>query len=191
MQNKEIWKDIKGYEGMYQVSNLGRVKSLERYRKNNGGSETLMPEKILKQGKLKRGYCRVELCKDAIRKPYLVHRLVAETFIDNPNNLPEINHKDECKENNIVDNLEWCDSKYNNNYGTHNQKVSVAKGRKVKAYDFDGKLVMEFHSISEAHRQTGISQQCISFCIAGKYKHAGGYVWKDAIEIVKGGVDNE
>lgn len=187
----EQWKDIKGYEGLYQVSNLGRVKSLERYKKNNGNTETLIGEKILKQSINNKGYCRIHLCKDAHKKAFSVHRLVAEAFIPNPYNIspyikPEINHKDEDKTNNNADNLEWCDSKYNNNYGNHNIKVSVAKGRKVQAYDLDGNLVMEFHSISEAQRQTGIAQQCISFCLAGKYKQAGGYVWKDA-DIRNGG----
>lgn len=182
MQNdKEMWKDIQGYEGLYQVSNLGRIKSLERYRKNNGGSQTLMQERILRQGKLKKGYCRVELCKDAIRKPYLVHRLVAEAFIPNPNGFPEINHKDEDKANNNAENLEWCDSKYNINYGMHNKKLSVTKGTVVQAFDENGEMVMEFHSMSEADRQTGIPQQNISRCINGKCKTAGGYIWKKIV----------
>lgn len=118
---QEIWKDIKNYEGLYKVSNLGNVKSLP---KKAGRSNR--KEKILNFNKNSKGYLRVELSKDKKRKQCLVHRLVAETFIPNYNNLPQINHKDENKENNYIDNLEWCDNKYNNNYGTRNQRLSIS-----------------------------------------------------------------
>lgn len=190
-RSDEIWKDIEGYEGLYQVSNFGRIKSLERYKKNNGGSITLISEIILKQSKNNRGYCRIHLCKDAHKKAFSVHRLVADAFVHNPNNLTDVNHKDENKENNCADNLEWCDCNYNINYGTHNKRISLTKGCTVKAFDKNGQLEMEFHSMCEAERKTGISQQSISRCVNGKYKTAGGYVWKKAIDIVKaGGVDD-
>ena len=108
----EIWKDKKNYEGHYQVSNFGRVKSIKFGK-----------EKILKQS-IRHGYYCVVLSKNGILKNYFVHRLVAEAFIDNPDNLPQVNHKDECKTNNIVSNLEWCDRKYNINYGTRTEKCS-------------------------------------------------------------------
>ena len=117
----EIYKDIQGYEG-YQVSNHGNIKSL-----GNGKSRK---EKILKPVNTTKCYLQVELSKQGKRKKYLVHRLVAQAFIDNPNNLPQVNHKDEDKTNNHVTNLEWCDALYNNNYGTHNQR-SAASRKKV------------------------------------------------------------
>lgn len=112
---EEVWKDIKGYEGKYQVSNLGRIKSLS-YR-NTGISKILVP-------KINKGYYEIGLYLNGIRKMFFVHRLVALTFIPNPNNLPQINHIDEDKTNNCVDNLEWCTQAYNNIYGTRLERVS-------------------------------------------------------------------
>ena len=121
----EIWKDIKGYEGLYQVSNMGRIKSLN-YR--NTGEEG-----ILRHSLDSYGYLKVTLHKNGKQKYFRIHRLVAETFIPNVNNLPEVNHIDENKENNHVENLEWCDRKYNNNYGSRNERASVSmKGKKHK-----------------------------------------------------------
>jgi hypothetical protein len=186
----EEWKDVKGFEGLYQISNMGRVKSLARYKKNNRGSRSLIGETILKQSKNNRGYCRIYLCKDAHKKAFSVHRLVADAFVPNPNNFTEVNHKDEDKQNNCADNLEWCDSNYNINYGTHNKRISLTKGCVVQAFDKYGNFVMEFHSMSEAGRKTGIPQQNISRCISGKCETAGGYVWKKKSEVVKrGGVE--
>lgn len=121
---QEIWKDIKDYEGLYQVSNLGRIKSLGKTVKYKDGRTYTYPEKILNQN-LARGYLYVNVRKMDHSKRYVaVHRLVAETFIPNLNNLPQVNHKDENKENNCVTNLEWCDRIYNCNYGTLPQRVS-------------------------------------------------------------------
>ena len=112
----EEWRDIKGYEGLYQVSSLGRVKSLKDSHDN-------YREKILKPGNV-RGYLHVNLYKDTKRKTYRIHRLVAEAFISNPNNYEEVNHKDEDKTNNCVSNLEWCTREYNMSYGTINKRIS-------------------------------------------------------------------
>jgi len=121
---KEIWKDIKNYEGLYQVSNLGNVKVLDRIVnsaiKNNNKVKRL--GKTLKQYN-KQGYMQVVLTYNKIRKYCNVHRLVAEAFIPNPNNLPQVNHIDENPLNNRVDNLEWCTAKYNCNYGNRNNKI--------------------------------------------------------------------
>ena len=114
---QEIWKDINEYEGKYQISNLGRVKSLNYARRKQ--------ERILKPGiQKKTGYISVTLLKERKKKTKTIHRLVAETFIPNPENLHQINHKDENKQNNCVDNLEWCSAKYNSNYGHRNEKIS-------------------------------------------------------------------
>ena len=120
---KEIWKDIEGYEGIYQVSNKGRVKSLKRKICSNSNNHkyNTLSEKLLKLsggGK----YIQVILCKDGKTSAKLVHRLVAQAFIPNPNNLPCVNHKDENKKNNDVRNLEWCTYKYNNEYNGRIEK---------------------------------------------------------------------
>ena len=123
----EIWKDIKGYEGLYQVSNMGRIKSL--------GNNKTRKEKILSLKPSNNGYIKVYLCKNGKQKPFSVHRLVAQAFLPNPDNLPEVNHIDENKENNHVKNLEWCDRKYNMTYGTRNERASASrKGKKHKKH---------------------------------------------------------
>lgn len=119
----EIWRDIKGYEGLYQVSNLGRVKSLERYVKGIYGLRKVQ-QKIISITRIRtNGYMQVHLTKNGIAKTYQVHRLVAEAFIPNPHNLPIVNHKDENKINNCVWNLEWCTYSYNLTYGNRLLKV--------------------------------------------------------------------
>ena len=173
----ETWKPIAGYEGLYEVSNLGRVKSL-KYGK----------EKILKPGRTHKGYLHVNLCKDGKAKHSNVHRLVAEAFIPNPNNLQTINHKDENKLNNAADNLEWMSLKDNCNYGTRNKRVAEAqindpkKSNQVQMFDKQtGELLATFPSTHEAERITGIAHQSISKCCNGKKKSAGGYIWRYAI----------
>jgi hypothetical protein len=110
---KELWKSIEGYEGLYEISDLGNVKILERKRPNG----KLYKEKIMRAN-ARGNYAEVSLYKDGKATHHLVHRLVAEAFIPNPDNLPQVNHRDENKKNNCVDNLEWCTAKYNCNYGT-------------------------------------------------------------------------
>ena len=124
--NNEVWKDIKGYEGLYQVSNMGRVKSVARTVTWKNQSVKRYKERIMKT-RQKQGYASVCLFKDDIRRDFKVHRLVAEAFISNPNNLPFINHIDENKLNNKVENLEWCSREYNNNYGQRNGKISMTQ----------------------------------------------------------------
>lgn len=110
----EEWRPVIGYEGLYEVSSYGRVRSVDRYVKTCYGSYRLHKGKVLSPGIRPDGYLVVSLQY----KMFRVHRIVAEAFLPNPDNLPQVNHKDEDKSNNRVDNLEWCDSKYNNNYGT-------------------------------------------------------------------------
>lgn len=176
---KEIFKDIEGYEGLYQVSNLGRVKSLER-KVNKGHGERTISEKILKQMINLYGYKFVHLSTKNCVKPFLVHRLVAQAFIPNQNNLPQVNHKDENPNNNHVDNLEWCDCKYNINYGTRTKRSSKKqlndpnKSRPVLCVD----LNKVFPSAKEAERALCVNNASIWKCCNGVYTKAGGYHWK-------------
>ncbi|MBP3619849.1 MAG: HNH endonuclease [Clostridia bacterium] len=124
---KEIWKEIRNYEGLYMISSYGKVKSL--------GNNKTKKEKILKPQKNKNGYLKVCLYSNGKMKQLYVHRLVAEAFIPNPNNLTQLNHKSEIKTQNNVDNLEWCTYEYNNNYGTRNKRMSQSlKGEKNGMY---------------------------------------------------------
>lgn len=166
-ENEEVWKDISGYEGLYQVSDKGRVKSL-----------WFGKERIMKFERDKKGYLAVQLCKNGEIKRCTVHRLVAQSFIPNPQNLPQLNHKDENPSNNKVENLEWCSAKYNNNYGTHIQRITEKLSKPVLQYNKDGEFVKEWKSQSDVERNLGYSQRNISACCRGKYKSSYGYVWK-------------
>lgn len=167
----EIWKTvvIKGeiYDN-YQVSNLGRILILN-YRRT-GRVE------LMKPGKIKGGYLVVSLCKNGKRHTYTLHRLIAETFIPNPDNLPEVNHKDENKQNNSVDNLEWCDSKENCNYGTRNERIAKTLSKTVLQFSLNGEFIREWESTQEC-KKNGFNQGNISSCCLGKRKSADGYIW--------------
>lgn len=196
MEN-EIWKDIKDYEGLYQISNLGNVKSLN-YRRTG-------VEKILKLTRNGRGYFYVSLFGNGIINKKSVHRLVAETFIPNPNNKPDIDHIDTIKTNNHIENLQWVTHKENcnnpiskinysiahagekhphygktgalsNNYGKLGSlnKCSIS----VLQFSKDGELITEFAGSWEAQRMTGINQSSIIKVCKGKMRTAGGYIWK-------------
>ena len=154
----ERWTDIKGYEGLYEVSNLGNVRSL-RYGKR----------KVLKTYVQNSGYIYVDLYKNKKKKHHLVHRLVAQAFIPNPKNLPEINHKDEDKFNNCVDNLEYCNHQYNQNY-------SLSKP--VEQYDKSGKFIQAFKSASYIEKLLGWKARNIANCCRGKQFTSYGYIWK-------------
>lgn len=172
----EEWRDIKGYEGLYQVSNLGRVRSLGFTFIGKGGHLYSRPGKILK-AKNDRGYLSLTLCKDKKHTSALVHRLVAEAFINNPNNLPQVNHKDENPSNNKVDNLEWCDAKYNINYGNRNLKNSIIQGKRVLQFDLNGEIVKEYLSSQLAARENNYSRGTIWLVCTGRRKQAYGYKW--------------
>lgn len=148
----EIWKDIENYKGIYQVSTFGRVKSLSRYFVRSNGEPLFCKSKILKP-QIIRGYYYVRLQYKGDYKTILLSRLVAQAFIPNPDNLPEVNHKDENKLNNRVDNLEWCTRKYNINYGSHNEKVShtlrvkgCLKGENNPMYGKPGAMLGKHHT---------------------------------------------
>ena len=173
--DNEIWKDIPNYEGLYQVSNLGNVRRILFV--NN---KIIKPKiNILSKCIDKKGYYRVYLNKNGTRKNMQVHRLVALTFISNPNNLPEVNHKNEISTDNRVENLEWCNHKYNMNYGTINERKSKSsKKYKVAQYDKENNFVKIWNSVLEITSELNISKQCISYCCLGKTKSAGGYRWE-------------
>ena len=164
----EEWRDIPNYEGLYQVSNLGRVKSL--------GNDKTKKEKIRKQGKNHKGYLNVNLCKEGKRKNYLVHRIVCQAFIENTNNFRCVNHKDENKENNQIDNLEWCDNKYNSNYGTSIQRRVEKQSKQVYQYDKNGTLVSIWESTNEVGRN-GFNQGNVTSCCNGNRKSHKGFKW--------------
>ena len=163
---EEIFKSIEGYEELYQVSSYGRVKSLTRNKMLN--TEICC------------GYQRVTLTKGKAKKHFLVHRLVAQAFIENPNNLPEVNHIDEDKMNNHVTNLEWCTRLYNANYGTAIERCALKRINNINR----SKQVMcvetgvVYPSLSEAARQTGNRKSAIWCCCKGKHKTCGGLKWK-------------
>lgn len=156
----EIWKDIKNYEGLYQVSNLGRVKSLRR-------NKVLSPSLTTKKE-----YLGVSLCKNGKPKRFMVHHLVAEHFIPNPDGYKIINHKDENKTNNKSSNLEWCTQSYNIKYSNKNSK-------KVYQYSLDGKFIKEWRSSYQAMQELKLpSRQGIDECCKEKRNKSYGYIWK-------------
>ena len=169
----EEWRDIKGYEGYYQISNFGRVKSLSR----DVGSNRCKKETIMKTSLDKDGYENLVLRKNGKQRHFRVNRLVAKAFLENPNNYPQVNHKDEDKTNNNVNNLEWCSAKYNVNYGSRTEKAS----KKVICVT-TGKI---FKSIAEASKYYNLKGNHISACCKGKLKSCGKHpitgeklVWK-------------
>lgn len=155
-------KDIKNYEGLYAITSCGKVWSYRR-------------KKFLKPGVNKNGYLYVNLWKDGQGKMYKVHRLVAEAYLPNPENLPQVNHKDENKSNNCLQNLEWCDNKYNCNYGTRNERRSDKLKKTVIQYDLDGNFIKEWKSATDVGKEV---QGNIVKCLKGRYKTAYGYIWK-------------
>lgn len=179
---KEIWKSVEGYKGLYEVSNFGRVRSLDRMVINSDGVKRLWKGEIrkpYKDARENKGYLRVGLHKDGIIKKFAIHRLVAKAFLQNPYNLPQVNHKDENKANNCVSNLEWCDGKYNKNYGTAIQRRVEKQSKTVLQLDINtGRVISEYSSVAKAERQLNIDHSSISMCCNRKRKTAGGYKWK-------------
>ena len=174
----EIWKDVVGYEGYYQVSNKGNVKTIERTVRF-GRQSRIVPEIIKEKVPDKRGYLTVMLSKGNKVKNAKIHRLVAEAFIPNPLNLPEVNHKDEDKTNNCVHNLEWCEHLYNVMYGTKLERQSAKKSIPIIQYTVDGKPIKEFASSMQAEIElNGKFTGNISKCLNGATKTAFGYIWK-------------
>lgn len=186
MEIKEEWKTIEGYEN-YQISSLGRVKSLNYGRTGK--------EKIIGIHKDKKGYIIYRLYRNGEIQQYKAHRLVASAFIPNPNNLPQVNHKDENKQNNCASNLEWCDAKHNNNYGTRNERVSKshkgvrlskehiensakARQKPIIQLSLNGEFIKQWNSAKQAGKELNINASNFTNCCRGKHNSAGKYKWK-------------
>lgn len=183
MNMNEEWRDIQGYEGLYQVSNLGRVKSLARTICMASDSKTLRPytyrrkERVMSAG-VCRGYCNIPLKKNGESQTHLIHRLVASAFIPNPNGYQEINHKDRNPLNNCVDNLEWCSRLYNVHYDGAIERQHAKISKPVCQFTMDGIPIAKYASICEASRQTGIGVNLISQAARGIFSQAKGFIWK-------------
>ena len=181
MEIKEEWKRIEEFDGIYAVSNLGRVKSINHLVKTGNNGLRLVIGRILKQEKTCNGYMFIKTSKKYGNKHLAVHRLVAKAFIPNPDNLPNINHKDEIKHNNIVTNLEWCDHSYNALYGTCQNRLKPYKQKAVNMINIKTKeTIKTFESMKTAGLEMGISKEQISAVCRGKRKTAGGYKWEYA-----------
>ena len=174
----EIWKDIKNYEGLYQVSNLGRIKSLPKKTTNQYSKE-----KILKPYGAKGDYYRIILTKNKVHKIHYVHRIVAEAFLSKSSDKLVVNHKDENKQNNNANNLEWCTPYYNQVYGTKNKRSGQNRGIKIIQYDLEGNFIKEWNSIKEAEKTLKIFNISNSIKGQSRYKNVGGFNWKLKEEI--------
>lgn len=196
---KEEWSEIKGYEGQYEVSTFGRVRSLDRLVPGKvPGKYAVVCGRILAPIKNKAEYLRVNLCSEAGRKAKFIHRLVAEAFVSGREKGDEVNHKDENPGNNCASNLEWCTTKYNANYGTRNERVSASNLGKKKHFSEEGYRSMvsakekpvigtnlesgysvAFSSMVAAS-ECGFTESGISHCITGRQKTHRGYTWRVA-----------
>lgn len=176
MSEKEYWKDISGYENLYQVSNLGKIRSIKNGKIKMRSLARYSPSNTTT-------YYKITLCKDGKRETKWVHRIVAEAFIPNPDKLEEVNHKDENGLNNSIDNLEWCTHKYNNNYGTKNRRTSDKLSKAVEQYDLKGRYIRTFKSAKEACEYLNVdisNRDSISKVCNGKRKTCLKFIWKYA-----------
>ena len=159
---KEEWKQVKVFNN-YEVSNLGNVRNKQSL-------------KLMKQCFDKNGYKLVNLSNKGKTKLFRVHRLVLVTFTKESDK--QVNHINENKQDNKLINLEWVSCEENNNHGSRNKRVSKALSKKINQFDLNGNLINSFYGTKEAERQTGIFNQSIGQCALGKYKTAGGYIWR-------------
>ena len=177
----EIWKPIQGYEGIYEVSSFGRVRSVPREWEQENRHGTLSRYRIdgsIIKPRFNRGYLSIGLRTDPKHlKRFQVHRLVAQTFVPNPDNMPQVNHKDEDKTNNRADNLEWCTARYNANYGTRPNRIGKSKSKGIGKFDLQGRLVETYATRQEAAEKENVTMACMDKRIDFNLK-AGGYYYK-------------
>lgn len=173
---QEEWKSIPGYDGKYEISNYGRVKSYQYCKKQKTNERILVP------CKQQTGYTSVNLYKDRKIKTLHIHRLVAEAFIPNPDNLPVINHKDENRENNYVENLEWCTHAYNLSYNGTRERIAQKTRKPILQLDKQGNVIKKWDSVSKASEYFGYTAGTshIIDCLKGRHKTAHGFMWKYA-----------
>lgn len=185
--DKEIWKDVRNFEGYYEVSNLGGLRRKSRYITDKNGVTRFWKGKVLKLHENIDGYYRCILSKEGKVTHDSIHRLVAESFIDNPNNYPVINHKDEDPSNNCVENLEWCTIEYNNAYGTRIKRMKNNKQFQqrhaenrmpVLKFSLQGELLEKFKSLKEAYKSSEeYSKSGVHHCCTGRLNTYKGYFW--------------
>ena len=175
----EEWRSVLGYEGLYEVSNFGRIKMTGRKKRHRTGVFSYIQPKILNQFEVC-GYSKVKLRdKNGKAKMVSVHRIVALAFLSNPDNLPQVNHKDENKLNNNIENLEFCNAQYNSNYGNGKLKCSVKRMKPVIQMSLDGDIIDTWPGVSFAAKALNIDQSSISRCCNGdRITQTGGYKWK-------------
>lgn len=183
---KEVWKDVVGYEGYYLVNNFGIIKRTGKYVRAFKNSYRYLPEKIIQSTHDKDGYLKVQFSKEGKRTTARVHRVVLTAFNPCADTSKQVNHKDENKENNRLDNLEWCDAKYNLEYNggqakrreTQIRNLHQKNGWRVGQYDLNGNLIKVWDSITRISTETGFTRTCIRDCLSGVQKKSHGYVWK-------------
>lgn len=179
----EVWKSVPGYEGFYEASNYGRVRSIFRRFRNKAGRLCDFHSQIIKVIITKSGYCSVSLSKEGNTRSHRLHKVVLESFCVRPFGKEQINHKDENKHNNCLTNLEFCTAKYNSNYGTKIERFrrkntnNPKHSKSILQYTPEGKLVAEYPSIKEAWRMTGVDTRSISCACNGHHLTSCGYVW--------------
>lgn len=178
----EKWKPVIGFEGLYEVSNYGNVRSVDRTILRKNENPLNLRGKMLPQykyyGNSTIARYRVNLSKNCKRYTKTVSRLVAIAFIPNPYNLPQVNHKDENPSNNRVTNLEWCSNKYNHNYGTRNYRQSLKLNKKVNVFTLSHEFIREYDSLKAAANDLHIDSSSITKVCKGKYKYSGNYIFE-------------
>lgn len=194
-RENDVWKDVVGYEGHYKVSSLGRVMSCDKVITRKDGVTTKKNGVIKKPQITNKGYYKMFLYKNGNYEQLLVHRIVAEAFLENPNNYPCVNHKDENPKNNslkidadgnvVYSNLEWCTYKYNSNYGTSLSRIAEKISIPVDKLNLKGEYVCTYKSAKEASNNKPSLQVSITACCKGKIASAGGFKWRYANESIR------
>lgn len=176
----EEWRAVKGYEGYYEVSSLGNIRGIDREVPCKNGTSKCIRGRVMRQSThYKNGYKSVMLTSGCKQKRLLVHRIVAQAFIPNPKNIPEVNHIDENKANNTPSNLEWCTHEYNNGYGTKRERLTRCHNKPVRQFK-NGVLIASYESATIAAKAIGGTQSGVSSCCRGDFPIYKGFTWEYA-----------